>query len=314
MKNFFFTVVLLTGAIFCHAQGYATKITVALDGSGDYSSISEAIFATKAFPDVPITIYVKNGVYEEKVEVFSWNTRLSIIGEDQDSTIITWEDHFGKMANGRNGTFHTYTMLVDANDFHGENLTIINSSGPVGQAVAIHVEGDRVSFTNCSFQGHQDTMYLTGEGYRTYFKNCFISGTTDFIFGQGTAWFEGCEIRSRSNSYITAASTEKGDQFGFVFSNCKLTAEDGVDEVYLGRPWRKYARTVFINCEMEKHILPVGWHEWSNEDDRSTTYYAEYKSFGPGASPDTRISWSKQLSKKEAKAHTRDKVLRGWQP
>jgi len=249
-----------------HAQDYKTKMTVAQDGSGDFSTIQDAIDATKAFPDERITLYVMNGVYKEKVSLYSWNTHVSLIGENRDSTIITFNDNFNKLNKGRNRTFHRYTFLVDGNDFHAENLTIENSSGPVGQAVALHVAADRVSFTNCTIKGYQDTMYLAGEGFRSHFKNCFISGSTDFIFGEGTALFEDCEIHSLTNSYIPAASTPENIDYGFVFKHCTLTAAADVDKVYLGRPWRKYTRTVFIDCELGAHILPEGWDNWGEDE------------------------------------------------
>ncbi|HBX65905.1 MAG TPA: pectin esterase, partial [Balneolaceae bacterium] len=214
------------------AQGYETEFIVSQDGSGDYTSIQAAIDGAKSYPYERITIYVRDGVYKEKVKVHAWNTKLSIIGESKENTIITFSDYFDSVDRGRNSTFHTYTFLVDANDFHAENLTIENSAGEVGQAVALHVEGDRVSFENCNLLGNQDTVYLAGEGNRNYFRNCYIEGTTDFIFGGATAYFEDSEIYSKSNSYITAASTPENQEYGFVFQNCSLTAAEGIDEVY----------------------------------------------------------------------------------
>lgn len=275
------------------------KIVVAQDGSGDYTKIQDAIDATKAFPPQRITIFIKNGVYREKVRVPEWNTTLSIIGEDVDKTIIVWDDYFDKIDRGRNSTFFTYTMKVEADDFIAENLTVKNTAGNVGQAVAIHVEGNRCRFNNCKFDGNQDTAYLTGEDSKQLFTKCTIAGTTDFIFGSATAVFDSCTIVSKKNSYITAASTTQGKKFGFVFINCKITAKEGVDEVYLGRPWRPYAKTVFINCELGKHITPEGWKAWSNKDDKTTTFYAEYKNYGKGANTDNRVKWANILTDKE---------------
>lgn len=293
---------------------YQTQLTVAKDGTGDYTTIQEAINAAKAFPDEAITIHIKNGVYNEKVKVYSWNTNLSLIGEDKEKTIIAYNDYFDKIGLGRNSTFHTYTMLVEANDFQAENLTITNTAGQVGQAVALHVEADRVVFKNCNLQGDQDTVYAAGENFRQYFKNCFIEGTTDFIFGGATAVFQNCVIHSKSNSYITAASTPKNADFGFVFINCKLTAEPEVSQVYLGRPWRAYAQTIFINCEMGEHISPEGWHNWNNREKEKTVFYAEYGSKGAGANEDQRVKWSKILTGAEAQNYHVKNIFRDWSP
>lgn len=287
------------------------EMTVARDGSGDYETIQAAIDNTKAFPDKRITIHIKNGTYREKVRVYEWNPMVSLIGEDTEKTIITWGDHFKQIDKGRNSTFHTATLQVDGDDFHGENLTIENTAGPVGQAVALAVNADRVSFYNSRFTGHQDTVYLTGEGKRQYFRNCHIEGTTDFIFGRATAVFDQCRIHSKSDSYITAASTPEGIPHGFVFLNATLTADDGVDEVYLGRPWRDFARTVFLNTDMGSHIKPEGWHNWSKPEAEHTVFYGEYNSRGPGAQPHKRVKWQNTLSDEQASDYTLERILGG---
>lgn len=286
-----------------------SNIIVAQDGTGDFAKIQDAVNAAKAFPDERITIFVKNGVYYEKVKIYSWNPKITLIGESREKTIITYDDYFNKINIGRNSTFHTYTVLVEGNDFFAKNLTIQNSSGEVGQAVALNVNANRVVFTNCSLLGNQDTLYTSGEGTKNYFKDCYIEGTTDFIFGDATVLFENCIINSKKNSYITAASTPQNSAFGYVFKNCKLTASAGVDEVYLGRPWRIYAKTVFINCEMGKHIKSEGWHNWSKPEAEKTVFYAEYKCSGEGFQPDKRVSWSHQLKRSEAKKYTSKNIL-----
>ena len=296
------------------AQEYRTRMTVALDGSGDFTSIQAAIDATKCYPYERITIHIKNGVYREKVEVYAWNTRVSLIGESREGTVITYDDHFDKIGKGRNSTFHTYTLRVLGNDFHAANLTVVNSAGPVGQAVALHVEADRASFFNLALKGYQDTLYVAGEGFRSYFKDCYVEGSIDFIFGGGTAVFENCEIRSLGDSYITAASTPPDEKFGLVFKNCKLTAAAGVKQVYLGRPWREHARTVFLNSELGAHILPAGWHNWDREANEMTAYYAEYGNYGPGAGSNSRVSWSRQISKEDANTYSLENIFGSWRP
>jgi len=297
--------------LFCFSAEaqYATYITVAADGSGDYRSIQNAINDTKSFPDQKIRLFIKKGIYQEKVRVYPWNTNLQLIGEDQDSTIITWDDHSKKINKGRNSTFHSYTVSVEANDCVIKNLTIRNTAGPVGQAIALSVSGDRVVVARCKLLGNQDTLYCTGEGNRQYYSDCYIEGTTDYVFGNATAFFEKCQLHSLRNSYITAASTTINQNYGFVFRQCKLTAAEDVDRVYLGRPWRKYAQTVFISCDYGSHILVEGWHDWGNEENQKTAYYAEY---APGHGLNNRVSWSKRLSKKKARKYTTDRVFRPW--
>lgn len=307
------TVVLLSTFLQGHSQ-YKVDLVVAQDGSGDYTSIQQAIDDTKAFPDERITITIRNGVYREKVTVHSWNTSLSMIGESRDSVIITWDDHFNKIGRGRNSTFHTYTMLVDANDFYAENLTIRNTSSAVGQAIALSVEADRSVFVNCSIEGFQDTLYVSGEGNRQYFKACMISGSTDFIFGNATAVFEDCQIHSRSGSYITAASTAQGSGFGLVFLTCSLTADENVTGVLLGRPWRAYAHTAFLHCQMGAHIHPSGWANWGDPQKEETVHYAEYSSSGIGGSSTGRVAWARQLSEEEARKYTLENIFEGWFP
>jgi len=295
---------MFVGAGALWAQDISYEMTVAQDGSGDFTTIQDAINATKAFPDKPITIHIKKGVYKEKVRVYSWNNKLTLKGDGAKETIIAYDDYFDRIDLGRNSTFHTYTLKVEANDFRAEDLTIVNAAGPVGQAVALHVEGDRCQFRNCRILGHQDTLYAAGEGSRQYYRNCFIEGTTDFIFGEAIAVFDECTINSKSNSYVTAASTPKIQPFGYVFLNCKLTANEDVSKCYLGRPWRDYAKVVYLNCHLGDHILPEGWSNWSKTDRDQTAFYAEYQNEGPGARVSTRVPWAHQLTKKEAKAYT----------
>lgn len=285
------------------------NLVVAKDGSGDFETLQDAIDAAKGFPDKPVTIKVKNGVYNEKVEVYEWNTHMSIIGEDRQKTIITFDDYFDKLNLGRNSTFHTPTFLIQGNDFFAKNLTIKNTAGDVGQAVALAINANRVKIENCTITGNQDTVYVTGEGFKQYFKDCYIEGTTDFIFGQATTLFENCEIHSKSNSFITAASTPAGMEYGYVFKNCQLTAEENLNKVYLGRPWRTYAKTVFIGCEIGSHISPEGWDNWNNKKAEKKSFYAEYNNTGPGSSTSKRVIWSHQLTKKQARKYSIKNIL-----
>jgi pectinesterase len=285
------------------------RIVVAPDGSGDFTSIQQAVDSAKAFPDRRISLLLKNGVYNEKVTIHEWNNRLSLIGESRDGTVLAYDDSVGKIRRGRNGTFLTATLQVDADDFRAENLTVKNTAGPVGQAIALAVNADRVTLRNVDLIGNQDTLYLAGEAKRLYCGDCYIEGTTDFIFGRATAVFEHCRIHSKADSYITAAATPEDAAYGFVFRDCTLSAAPGVSKVYLGRPWRPYARTVFIDTEMGAHIAPAGWDNWDKPEAEQTVFYAESGSTGAGAGRRQRVSWSRQLSTRQARLYTPEKIL-----
>jgi beta-xylosidase len=281
---------------------------VAQDGSGDFTTIQAAVDAVRDYTPIPRKIFIRNGVYHEKLLIPSWKTGITLIGESVEGTIIDYDDYSGK---GDLNTFTSYTARISGNDIHVENVTFRNSAGPVGQALALFVEGDRVVFRNCRFIGNQDTIFAAGEGSRQYFVDSYIEGTTDFIFGPATVYFENCEIHSKSDSYITAASTPEGVRYGFVFQGSRLTAEPGVKRVYLGRPWRDHARTVFLNSWMGPHIRPEGWHNWSRPVTERTAFYAEFGNTGPGAARDGRVPWSKELTAAQAADYTREKVLCG---
>ena len=287
-------------------------LVVSRDGTGEFRTIDEAIEVCRAFMDYTKVIYVKKGVYKEKLIIPSWLTNITICGEDRDNTIITWDDHANiKMPVGGldseaavkgkpMGTFRTYTLKVQGSYITLKDITIENNAAKLGQAVALHTEGDHILVQNCRLLGNQDTVYTGVGGTRVAFYDCYIEGTTDFIFGPSIAWFQNCEIHSKANSYITAASTPAGQKYGYVFYKCRLTADKDVDKVYLGRPWRPFAATIFMDCELGKHIRPEGWHNWNNAKNEETARYAEYGNKGEGASTKNCVKWSKQLTKKEA--------------
>lgn len=320
--------------MFCSPQLFAQttfpdEIKVAQDGSGNYTTIQEAVNAVRDLGDKRVKIFIKNGTYNEKLVVPSWKTNISLIGEDKKNTIITNADFSGKVyprgkdAFGKDkfSTFTSYTVLIQGSGVTIENLTISNAAGPVGQAVALHVEGDRFAIKNCKLVGAQDTLYAATAQSRQFYQDCDIEGTTDFIFGEATAVFQNCTIKSLSNSYVTAAATRAGQKFGFVFFNCILTAGENAKKVYLGRPWRPYAKTVFINCELGSHIIPEGWNPWKGDamfpDKDKTAHYAEFGSKGAGAAANSRVAWSHQLTAKERKEYTLKNILGGtdnWNP
>ena len=296
----------MTGTV---AKAVNYDITVAKDGSGEFKTIQEAILSVRDYTPVPKTIFVKKGTYIEKIVIPANKCDITIIGENRDSTIITYDDH-AKINNM--GTFNTYTMKVEGNRITIQNLTIENNAPMIAQAVALHVEGTFFRLLNCNLLGNQDTLFTgNGTSYQFY-KDCYIEGTTDFIFGPATAWFENCSIHSKKESYITAASTPQENPYGYIFDHCQLTASDSINKVYLGRPWRNYAYVLFMNCTMENHIRPEGWHNWRDPEREKTARYLEYNNSGPGADRSKRAQWSSELTKKEAKKVTLKNVFPGW--
>jgi pectinesterase len=294
-----------------------THFTVSPDGSGDYKSVQEAINAApqiSARPAAPFVIHVKPGTYEELVYVQREKRFICVVGEDPATTTVRHGLYAGmKGPDGKDiGTFRTPTVQVDADDFTVANLTIANSAGPKGQALALRADGDRIAFSNCHFTGWQDTIFLNRGGQ--YFKDCRIAGATDFIFGGATAYFDHCTIEVLGNGYVTAASTPDFQPHGFVFDHCRITSDKPNLRTYLGRPWRGCSATTFLNSEMAAIIRPEGWHNWNQPDREKTARYAEYHNTGPGADPARRVPWARQLTDDEAAQFSREKVLGDWDP
>ena len=305
---------------FAQAKSYDNPDTlfVARDGTGEFRNVSEAIEVCRAFMEYHKVIYVKKGVYKEKLVIPQWLTNIEICGEDRDQTIITWDDHANIKADitplttsgeaQKIGTFRTFTLKIQGSRITLKNITIENNSARLGQAVALHTEGDRLTFVNCRFLGHQDTIYTGNAKTRLYFRDCSIEGTTDFIFGPSTAWFEQCRIFCKADSYITAASTPQDVPYGYIFNHCTISCAPHVTKVYLGRPWRDYGYTLFMNCQLPRQIRPEGWHQWRPEAVK-TARYMEYNNTGEGAATVKRVSWSRQLTKKEASQITPEAVF-----
>ena len=302
-------------------------IVVSSDGHGDYMTVQEAIDAVPDYSHGHITsIYIRNGVYQEKVSIPHSKFRMHIQGEDAEKTVITYGKYAEQIWPGfdyKVGTSGSATIYIHASYITFEDITFENTAGEgksIGQAVAVFTDGDFLFFNRCRFIGNQDTLYTYGrygkDGgvKRNYYLDCYIEGTTDFIFGPSICYFERCTIHSKKNSYVTAASTFPGQKYGYVFKDCKLTAAPGIDKCYLGRPWGAYAKTVFIHCELGSHILPEGWHDWEKEgkpDTKKNSYYAEYDCYGPGARG-PRVKWSHVLKAKDLPEYSFEKVM--YQP
>jgi pectinesterase len=320
MKSF----LLLLLSSFCLSALSAIQydFVVAKDGSENYATVQEAINAVPDYRKVRTIILIKKGVYKEKIVLADSKKMVTLLGEAKDSTILTYDDYASKknIFGEDKGTSGSASFYVFGEDFRAENLTFQNSSGPVGQAVAVLVKGDRAVFINCNFWGFQDTLYTYGDQNHTsrqYYKDCYIEGSTDFIFGWATAWFEGCTLYGKLSGFYTAASTPQESKYGYIFHHCRVTGNAPNQSFYLGRPWRPYASVAFLECELDNQVRSEGWHNWQKPDAEKTTRYAEYKNTGPGAANEARVKWVKQLTDEEAKNYTLALVLGGddqWNP
>ncbi|MGC4104430.1 pectinesterase family protein [Ferruginibacter sp.] len=298
-----------------HATAQTIKKTVAQDGSGDYTTVQAAFDAVPANNAKRTIIFIKKGIYKEKLFLDSTKKNVSITGEDKSTTILTYDDHTGKIsATGEViNTRSSWSFLIKADNFTASNITFQNDAGfTAGQAVAVESDGDKAVFTNCRFIGFQDVLFTNSEKSRQYYNNCYIEGTTDFIFGSATVWFEGCTIYSKKNSHVTAASTPPEKKFGYIFNHCTLKGDTSLHSVSLGRPWRPYAAVVYMHCYIGEHIKPEGWSNWNNTDNYKTVRYAEYKNYGPSSDPLKRVEWSKQLTEEESKEYTIKNIFGDW--
>lgn len=313
--------------VFLCCGAVSAQVTVAADGSGDYRTVQAAIDAAPASGRV---IRIKPGTYHEHISIDKAHIELLGLGASPSDVILTFD-----LSNGTagNSTSKSASTTVNGDDFYAENLTFENSftrthpQVPQGsQAVALRVTGDRAVFRRVRFLGFQDTLYADGKGCqseqgpctpaRQYFDDCYIEGNVDFIFGDALAFFENCEIHAlaHSSDMLTAQSKRyDGEQSGYVFDHCRVTAEPGADKVYLGRPWRSHGSVVFLNTSMPEAVMPEGWREWEHDGKPSlpTVFYVEYGSTGPGAKPAARDPHSKQLTAAEAAQYTAKKFLAG---
>jgi pectinesterase len=302
---------------------------VAADGSGTHRTVQAAIAAAPTDAIEPFVILIQPGKYEGQIIVPRTKPRLQFIGRDLENTVMTYALNVRETNTATDMAFKGTGVIVLGDDFRAENITFENTSGDHGQAMALRVDGDRAVFRNCRMLGWQDTL-LINHG-RQYFTNCHIEGRVDFIYGSATAVFDRCRIHSKNGGHITAASTPREKPFGFVFLNCQLTGDprpwispegipvntNSLPRADLGRPWRPYASVAYLECHLGDHIKPEGWNNWRNPTNELTARYSEYKSTGPGAKPEARFKWTRQLSDDEAEAFTPENILKGtdgWNP
>jgi pectinesterase len=309
-------------------QGLKT-ITVGATGA-DFTTIQAAVTAA---PEAGAVIKIKPGIYREVVHVDKPRIQLRGDGDDWTKVVLV----YGNSAASTCGTGCSPTLFVTGNDFFAGNMTIANdyskTSDVPSQAVALSVRADRAVLRHVRLLGAQDTLYASSIGCmkegaecvtgRQYYSDCYIEGHVDFIFGDAKAVFENCEIHSIAHvpgGYLTAQSnTRQGQDAGFVFNHCRISADKGAGTVYLGRPWRDYATVIFMNTDIQAPIAAAGWSDWKGapQPRLPMATYAEFDSTGPGANPKAREPYSKQLTPEEAKRYETKAYLAGadgWDP
>jgi pectinesterase len=291
-------------------------VVVSSDGSGDFPTVQNAVDHVMDRVLTPfdgrVIIEIRPGVYHERVRIPPDRPRITLRGQNAASTVIS----FSVGAKDVGGTFFSAVVDVSGAEFEAENITFENTFGVGTQAVAISVHSDRAVFRHCRFLAMQDTLYAASG--RQYYEDCYIAGHVDFIFGNAQAVFERCEIHSRGPGYIAAVSrTMPAGPEGFVFDHCRLTAEPDVRGVALARPWRLYARVVFLDCWMGDHIRSEGWDNWKKPEAEKASFFAESGSTGPGAESARRVRWAHALTAAEAANFRPEAFLRGadgWNP
>ncbi len=311
MKRFF-TIVFIFISLHSGAQ---KKWVVAKDGSGNFKTLQSALNAVPLNNKKPVTILIKSGTYYEKLQIDSSKNFITLEGENKFNTILTYNDHTGKL-DPKGDTINTrssWSFRCLADHFTARNIQFQNDAGfTAGQAVAVESDGDQAAFFNCRFIGFQDVLFTNSDKSRQYFQDCYIEGTTDFIFGSSTVWFERCHIHSRKDSHVTAASTPQEKEYGYIFHDCILTGDSSVHKASLGRPWRPYAMVVYLNCYIGEHIRGEGFSNWNNTDNYKFARYSEFASYGPGANTSQRLNWVKQLTEQEAKQYSIEKCIGKW--
>ncbi|WP_295936547.1 pectinesterase family protein [uncultured Alistipes sp.] len=277
------------------------------NGGGEFTTIQACFDALPSKPETWRIVRIMPGTYREKLTLDVYKDKVMIVGQGEraEDVRIVWDDYSGKIVDGYEmTTYDSYTFSVQADDVELQNLTVANDAGRVGQAVALETRGDRIHIDRCRLEGDQDTFFTKGYVSRVYVSRSYIEGTTDFIFGPSIAVFDKCEIHCKADSFITAASTTERNKYGYVFMHCRVTAADGVSGVYLGRPWKSSARTVWLFCELPAAIRPEGWRDWHDTAQRGTAFYAEYECRGDGADRSGRVAWSHALTDAQAREYT----------
>lgn len=322
----------------CNKQDIVeADIVVAQDGTGDYTSIQEAINAVPDSSQTRFVILIKNGKYDQEKLIIPASKRyLTIKGESRDSTIISYHMHdcnnpetgnkcpiesWMLWKNNKDLIRTSATLTILADNFRLENLTVENTAGPVGQGLAITTQGDKGIYLNCNFLGYQDTVLLRENGDRHYFEGCMILGHTDYIYGSAIGYFQKCEIRSWGGGWITAPATYKEQPYGFVFNECNFTYADNSPKegddgnpIAIGRPWHRYPKVAILNSSYCDEMNPLGWPTTWDMEYASTSpdlHLYEYNNTGKRAEMSQRAKWAgiKELTSEEAQLYTIKEVL-----
>lgn len=285
--------------------------TVDCNGGGDFRTVQECLDALPSKPDGWRTVRILPGTYREKVTLDVYKNCVRIVGVGGAEEVrIVWNDFSGRVVDGYEmSTYDTWTLSLQADDVILEGLTVENDAGRVGQAVALETRGDRIHINRCRLVGEQDTFFTKGYVSRIWVTDSWIEGTTDFIFGPSIVLFDRCRIHGKADSFLTAASTTERNLYGYVFRDCRVTADTSVGRLYLGRPWKSTARTVWIRCELPAAICPEGWRDWHDSARKGDVYYAEYRCTGPGADRRGRVAWSCELTDEEAAFYTPERIF-----
>ena len=272
-------------------------------GGGDFTTVQACFDELPSKPVAWRTVRIMPGTYREKVTLDVYKDKVAILGEE--GVRIVWNDYSGRVVDGYElTTYDSWTLSIQADEVYLAGVTVENDAGRVGQAVALETRGDRIWIDRCRLIGDQDTFFTKGYVSRVYVSDSHIEGTTDFIFGPSIVYFRNCSIRCKADSYITAASTTERNRYGYIFDSCRVTADEGVTQLYLGRPWKSTARTVWIRCDLPAAIRPEGWHNWRDPARERTSFYAEWGCTGPGADRSRRVPWSHELTPEQAAEHT----------
>ena len=296
----------------CTQAEEKTTYVVDCNGKGDFETIQACFDALPAKSAEWRTVQIRPGVYREKLTLDVYKDKVAIVGtgETPDAVRIVWNDHSGKVVDGYEmTTYDCWTFSVQADDVYLQNLTVENDAGRVGQGVALETRGDRIWIDRCRIEGNQDTFFPKNYVARVLVTDSYIEGTTDFIFGPSIVVFDNCHIHAKSNSFITAASTTERNKYGFVFRDCRVTADPEVTRLFLGRPWKSTARTVWMRCELPAVIAAEGWNNWRDPNREKTSYYAEWQCTGSGADRSGRVAWSHAMTDEEAAGYTNDRIF-----
>ncbi|CAI9108974.1 OLC1v1008696C1 [Oldenlandia corymbosa var. corymbosa] len=310
--------------------GLEVNVTVCKDGGGcDFQTVQEAVNVAPDNRGVgrKFVIWIKSGVYEEIVRVPLQKKNVVFLGDGMGKTVMT-----GSLNVGMPGisTYYSATVGVVGDGFMASNITFQNTAGPpTSQAVAFRSQSDLSVIENCEFLGNQDTLYA--HSLRQYYKSCRIQGNVDFIFGNAAAFFQDCTIlvvprqakpeAGETNAVTAQSRTDACQSTGFVFYNCVVNGTEeymvlynskpGIHRNFLGRPWKEYSRTVYINSSLGSLLSSQGWMPWSGEFALATLYYGEFGNGGPGADLAGRVPWSSQIPEEHVNVYTVGNFIQG---